>query len=169
MEEKRDKPEELNEEIRNLERHILLIEEELKRIDERTRSVPSRLGFEDLVQELVGAVVVALTVSLSDEVWSLAQKISVPHALFIFLFVLAVANLFVAYGNKRQWARQQFFGFLQLRLLTSAVISFFVAAVVSLLLGIYPNFVDTPSDYAKLVLLVASFSLVGSLGLDMAK
>jgi uncharacterized membrane protein len=44
-----------------------------------------------------------------------------------------------------------------------------VSAFIVLLLGIYPNFVEGWEDYLKLVLLVSSFSLVGSLGLDMAK
>ncbi len=159
----------MQKELNEIEKHLLEIEKELKKLDERTEKKPSSLAFEDLIQELAGAVVVALTVSLSDELWDLASKLSFLHALFIYLFVLMVANLFVAYGNRKQWARQQLFGFLQLRLITSAVISFLVAAFIVAFLGIYPNFVPSFDDYFKLVLLVSSFSLIGSLGLDMAK
>jgi uncharacterized membrane protein len=169
MEKGEEKLERIDKEIQQLEKHLLFIEEELKKIDKQTHKEPSKLSLEDLIQELTGAVVVALTVSLSDEIWSLAEKLSLIHTLIIYIFVLFVANLFVAYGNKKGWVRQQLLGFIQLRLLTSAVISFLVAAFIVTLLGIYPNFVGNFNDYLKLVLLVSSFSLIGSLGLDMAK
>jgi len=160
VEEKRD-------ELSRLEKHLEEIERELRRIEEGEK--PQKLKFEDVVQEFAGAVVVALTVSLSDEIWDLAQRLSLVHTLAVYLFVLLVANFFVAYGNRKGWAKQQVLGFLQLRLITSALISFVVSAFIVLLLGIYPNFVEGWEDYLKLVLLVSSFSLVGSLGLDMAK
>jgi uncharacterized membrane protein len=164
----KSKKEELNveRELLKLEKHLSYIEKELKKLE---KGNPQKLKFEDLVQEFVGAVVVALTISLSDEIWDLAQKLSFIHTLIIYLFVLIVANFFVAYGNKKGWQSQQIFGFLQLRLLTSALISFIVASFTVILLGIYPNFVENFDDYLKLVLLISSFSLIGSLGLDMAK
>jgi uncharacterized membrane protein len=167
MMEEKDKLEKIDRELIKIEEHIHNLEKELKRFEEKGN--PQKLSFEDVIQELAGAVVVALTVSLSDEIWDLAKRLSFTHALSIYLFVLVVANVFVAYGNKKGWIKQQVFGFIQLRLLTSAVISFLVASFVVLLLGIYPNFVETFGDYLKLVLLISSFSLIGSLGLDMAK
>ena len=157
----------INENLETLNDRLKSLEKEIGKL--REESTPRKLSLDDIFQELAGALVVALTMSLSEEMWQLAQKLSWLHVFFVFLFVLAVANFFVRYGNRKQWAKQTVLGFLQLRLLTSAVLSLTVSAFVVALLGIYPNFVSGIENYFKVVLFVASFSVIGSLGLDMAR
>jgi len=154
-------------ELTNLERKVENIERELKSLTERDR--PSKLTFNDLVQELVGALVVALPAALSEEIWELSQKLSPIHIFGIYLFVLVLVNIFVRYGNQKQWEKQSLLGFIQLRLLTSALLSLLVSAVTVALLGVYPNFVEGWDNYLKVVLFVSSFAVLGSLGLDMAR
>jgi len=157
----------INENLETLNDRLKSLEEEIGKL--RKENTPRKLNLDDLFQELAGALIVALTMSLSEEMWQLAQKLSWLHISFVFLFVLAVANFFVRYGNRKQWAKQTVLGFLQLRLLTSAVLSLTVSAFVVTLLGIYPTFVSGIENYFKVVLFVASFSVIGSLGLDMAR
>jgi len=165
--EERDKLEELDKDIKILNDQIEVLKKEIDQLVEENK--PHKLGLDDLMQELAGAVAVALTMSLSEEIWELAQRLSWFHILTIFLFVLLVANFFVRYGNRKQWANQTVLGFFQLRLLTTAVFSLSVSAFVVALLGVYPNVVNDFTDYLKVVLFVASFSIIGGLGLDMAK
>ncbi len=162
-----DRLEKLDKELETLNHQLEVLEKEIEELHKRNE--PDTLHIDDLFQELAGAVVVALTMALSEEIWELATKLSFIHILFIYLFVLAVANFFIRYGNQRQWAKQTVLGFLQLRLLTSAGLSLIVSAIVVLLLGVYPTFVDSFTDYLKVVLFVAAFSTIGSLGLDMAR
>ncbi len=157
----------MNESLEKLNDRLKSLEEEIEKL--REESTPHKLSLDDLFQELAGALVVSLTASLSEEMWELAQKLSWLHISFVFLFVLVVANFFVRYGNRKQWAKQTVLGFIQLRLLTSAVLSLTVSAFVVALLGIYPTFVSGIENYFKVVLFVASFSVIGSLGLDMAR
>jgi uncharacterized membrane protein len=159
--------EEPNKDIKNLNKHIEVLEQEIKKL--RERNIPHKLSLEDLFQEVAGAVAVAFTMALSEEIWELSQKLSWWHILAIFFFILIVANLFILYGNRKAWAKQQIFGFVQLRLLTTTVISLLVSAFVVLILGIYPAMVDNFQGYLKVVIFVASFSIIGGLGLDMAK
>jgi len=166
MEEK-EELEKLHRNIKELTREVKDLEKELKMLNQS--SGPQKLSFEDIVQELAGATVVALTISLSEEIWDIAKKLSLVHILFVYLFVLLVANIFVRYGNQKQWVKQTLLGFIQLRLLTSAFLSLVVSLFVVVLLGIYPNMVGDLNDLFKVVILVSSFSLIGSLGLDMAK
>jgi uncharacterized membrane protein len=165
--EERDKLAELNRDIKTLNRHLEILEREIEHLKEREQ--PHKLGLEDIFQELAGAVAVAFTMALSEEIWELAKKLDWWHILGIFLFILAVANFFVRYGNKKQWESQTVFGFIQLRLLTTAVLSLLVSAFVVVLLGVYPNVVNDFDNYLKVVLFVGSFSIIGGLGLDMAK
>jgi uncharacterized membrane protein len=166
MEEK-DKLKELDRDIKVLNQHLELLEREIEHLRERKQ--PHKLGLDDIFQELAGAVAVAFTMALSEEIWELAQRLNWFHILGIFLFILLVANFFVRYGNRKQWASQVVLGFIQLRLLTTAVLALIVSAFAVVLLGVYPNMVDNFSDYLKVVLFVASFSIIGGLGLDMAK
>lgn len=157
----------LDRDIRELTEQVKILEKELKELNKNTQ--PQKLNFEDIVQELAGATVVALTISLSEEIWTIATKLSLIHTLAIYLFVLVVANIFVRYGNRKQWEKQTVLGFIQLRLLTSVFLSLLVSFLVVLLLGIYPTMVGNFENLLKVVILVSSFSLIGSLGLDMAK
>jgi len=150
-----------------LNKHIEELEKEIEKLQEDRK--PHKLSLEDLFQEVAGAVAVAFTMSLSEEIWELSQKLSWWHILAIFFLILTVANFFVLYGNRKSWAKQQVLGFIQLRLLTTAVISIVIAAVVVLILGIYPTMVGSFQDYLKIVIFVASFSIIGGLGLDMAR
>ncbi|MEO2153867.1 MAG: DUF2391 family protein [Aquificota bacterium] len=167
--EEKQKLEQIDKHLEDIDKEIHLLAEKLEKLDRLVDKKPSRLGLDDLIQELAGAAVVALPVSLSDEIWELATRLSLLHVLLIYGFVLLVAYLFVAYGNTKDWQKQTVFKFLPLRLLTSSFLSFGVSALLILLLGIYPNFIDTFEGYIKTVLLVSSFSIIGSLGLDMAK
>jgi uncharacterized membrane protein len=162
-----DKLKRLNENLENISDRLQHLEQELEKIVEE--NAPHKLSVDDLFQELAGALVVALTMALSEEIWELAQRLSWFHILCVFLFVLLVANYFVRYGNRKQWAKQTVLGFIQLRLLTTAVISLIVSAFVVALLGIYPTFVSGIENYFKVVLFVATFSVIGGLGLDMAR
>ena len=158
---------ELDRDLKVLNHQLEVLEKELEEL--RREGKPAKLHFEDIIQELAGAVVVALTMTLSEEIWELATRLSFIHIVIIYLFVLVVANFFVRYGNQKQWARQSILGFIQLRLLTSAILSLIVSAVVVILLGVYPTFVNDLTDYLKVVLFVAAFSTIGGLGLDMAR
>ena len=162
-----DKLDKLDRELENLNHQLEVLEREIEKLQREKE--PDKLHLDDLFQELAGAVVVALTMALSEEIWELATKLSFIHILFIYLFVLLVANFFIRYGNQRQWAKQTVLGFLQLRLITSAVLSLIVSAIAVVLLGVYPTFVDSFTDYLKVVLFVSAFSTIGSLGLDMAR
>ncbi len=162
-----DKLEKLDKELETLNHQLEILEREIEELQRKNE--PDKLHLDDIFQELAGAVVVALTMALSEEIWELATKLSFIHILFIYLFVLLVANFFIRYGNQRQWAKQTVLGFLQLRLITSAGLSLIVSAIVVVLLGVYPTFVDSFTDYLKVVLFVSAFSTIGSLGLDMAR
>jgi len=162
-----DKLEELDRDLKTLNRQLEILEKELEQLQKRNE--PDKLHIDDIFQELAGAVVVALTMALSEEIWELATKLSFIHIALIYLFVMVVANFFIRYGNQRQWASQTVFRFVQLRLVTSALLSLLVSAIVVVLLGVYPTQVDTFTDYLKVVLFVAAFSTIGSLGLDMAR
>jgi len=113
---------ELDRDLKVLNHQLEVLEKELEEL--RKEGKPDKLHFEDIIQELAGAVVVALTMALSEEIWELATRLSFIHIVLIYLFVLVVANFFVRYGNQKQWARQSILGFIQLRLLTSAILSF---------------------------------------------
>jgi len=167
MEQKEQNPRDIGKDIELLNKHLETLERKIEEI-KRERE-PHKLGFDDLIQELAGAVVVAFTMALSEEIWSLAQKISWLHVLGIFLFMLITANFFISYGNRKAWAKQQIFGFVQLRLLTTSVIALIVSALVILIIGIYPSMVESFEDYLKVVIFVAAFSIIGGLGLDMTK
>jgi len=71
---KSDRLDELDKDIKFLNKQLEILEREIEELQRERR--PDRLHLDDIFQELAGAVVVALTMALSDEIWELASKLS---------------------------------------------------------------------------------------------
>jgi uncharacterized membrane protein len=128
-----------------------------------------RLTVADLIQEFIGAVIVAFPVALTEEVWRLADKLSMLHVLLIFFGAMAVVYVFIKHSELQDWEHQNVGGFIPLRLLSSVVISLITASSILLLLGIYPLILDNLIWFLKTSLILGVFCLIGSLGVDMIR
>lgn len=157
--------------LNRMEERIKEIEEKIEDLhrEYEERHTLQRFTFSDLVQELIGAAVIALPFSLTEEVWELAQRLSLLRVLFIYFFVLFFVFIFIKYSKLQNWEQQNVAGFVPLRLITSMGISFFVSLVCLLMFGIYPDFIKDTTTLIKATLLVNAFAVIGSLGVDMAK
>ncbi|WP_324609466.1 DUF2391 family protein [Thermococcus piezophilus] len=69
--------------------------EELHREIEEKKA-PDRLGWDDIAQEIIGAVTFALPFLFTGELWEIAKDISVERSLVILIMTLTIAYLFIA-------------------------------------------------------------------------
>jgi len=154
--------EEIRKEIETIEKHISSLESSLKK-------PRSSFSFNDFIQELTGAVVLALPFATDADVWEISKSMSWFHSILLLAAMVVGVYLFIKYSNFGNWKVQNVAGFLPLRLITSMLISMVVSALILVALGIYPSIVNNLSWFAKTVILVSLFSVIGSLGLDAAK
>ena len=154
--------EKVEEELDSINKRLSLIEKTLK-------SKRDSFSFDDFVQELIGAVVLALPFAANSDLWEISKEMTYFHVFLLFSVVVAGIFLFIKYSNFGNWEIQNVAGFLPLRLITSLFISLFVSAVVMIVLGIYPFIINNLSWFFKMVVLTSIFSVIGSLGFDAAK
>ncbi len=154
------------------------VEEDLKTLQDDVKSIrseiershkPDRFGFDDFVQECIGALIIAFPISMTEEIWEVSNKLSATRVILIVLFALGVVYFFIKHSKLHRWETQEVSGVLPLRLITSFLIAFSVSALTLLALGVYPNFLDNYLWFLKTCSLITVFSLVGSLGVDMIR
>ncbi|WP_461829622.1 DUF2391 family protein [Aquifex sp.] len=157
--------------LEDMDRKLEDIEEKITELlnDYENSKKEQTLKFSDLVQELIGALIIALPFSLTEEIWELASRLSLGRVFLIFFITVLVVYLFLRFSKLQNWAMQNVFGFIPLRLITSLSVSLLVSLFSILLFGIYPDFLSSPEQVIKATLLVTTFAVIGSLGLDMAK
>ncbi len=157
--------------LKNMEESIKDLQEDLREIREKieVESKPDRFGFDDFVQECIGALIIAFPISMTEEIWEISSKISLGRVLLIMLGALGVVYFFIKHSKLQRWESQDVAGFLPLRLITSSLIAFVVSSITLYVLGVYPNFLDNWEWFLKASVLVTVFSLVGSLGVDMIR
>ena len=157
--------------LEDMDRRLEGIEEKITELfnDYENSKKEQTLKFSDLVQELIGALIIALPFSLTEEIWELASRLSLERVFLIFFITVLVVYLFLRFSKLQNWAMQNVFGFIPLRLITSLSVSLLVSFFSILLFGIYPDFLSSLEQVVKATLLVTTFAVIGSLGLDMAK
>jgi len=158
----KDGSSELREEFEDLKAKL---EEIAERISDRKKP----FSFSDFVQELTGALILAFPFAANADVWEISKNMTVTHALLVLFLTVVGLYLFIRYAEVGSWKAQNLGGFLPLRLITSLTISALVSSLAILILGIYPSIINSVGWFAKTVVLVTLFSVMGSIGLDAAK
>ncbi len=156
--------ESLEERIEKIEKDISSMRDTLE-----ARNKSQRLTVADLIQEFIGAVIVAFPVALTEEVWDISGKLSIGHVALVFGGAVLVVYIFIKHSRLQNWEHQEVGGVIPLRLLSSVFISFFTSLGILLLLGIYPLILKDAVWLIKTSLILSVFSLIGSLGVDMLR
>lgn len=145
------------------------VERRLAEIERKLESRKKEFNLGDLIQEIVGAVLFAFPFAVNADIWELSSKLNFVHTVFILLFLLISLYFAVEYSNLGNWKVEHVIGFLPLRFITIALVSFIVSALSLIILGVYPLIIDNFSWFLKATVLIALFSVIGSFGLDAAR
>ncbi|MCD6523834.1 MAG: DUF2391 family protein [Thermococcus sp.] len=141
--------------------------EELKRENE-ARKAPDKLGWDDIAQEIVGAVTFALPFLFTAELWDIAKDISVERSFVILLMTLGLAYLLIVKSQIGNLKREELFH-IPKRLLTVTGISYLTSAALIYLYGINSLADFSAIQYLNATVLVSTFAVIGAIAVDMVK
>jgi uncharacterized membrane protein len=144
------------------------IQESLTEIKRNVNKKPDALGWDDIAQEVVGAITFALPFLFTGELWEVAKDISIERSLAIFLMTLLLAYLFIAKSKIGNLKREELFH-VPKRLLTVATISYLISAGLIYLYGINWIAEFTASQYLNATVLISTFAVIGAITVDMVK
>jgi len=161
---------ERGEEMRTMVETLREIRSELKELKGslEEREKPDTLGWDDIVQEVVGAVTFALPFLFTGELWDVAKDISVERSLAIFLLTLGIAYLLIAKSRIGNLKHEELFH-VPKRLLTVAVIAYAISAGLIYLYRINSVADFTPVQYLNETVLVSTFAVIGAIAVDMVR
>ncbi len=151
--------EKLRKSVEELTRHIENLEEQKK---------PDSLGWDDIAQEIIGAVTFALPFLFTAELWDIAKDISVERSIVVFLMTLGIAYLFIVKSRIGNLKREELFH-IPKRLLTVTGIAYFISALLIYIYGINTLAHFSPSQYINATILVSTFAVIGAITVDMVK
>ncbi|NJE09565.1 DUF2391 family protein [Thermococcus sp. MAR1] len=141
--------------------------EELRK-ESRARKTPDKLGWDDIAQEIIGAVTFALPFLFTEELWEIAKDISVERSIAVLLMTLGVAYLFITKSRIGNLKREELFH-IPKRLLTVTAIAYLISAVLIYVYGINSLADFTPGQYVNATILISTFAVIGAITVDMVK
>ena len=161
------------ERLKNIERDMEEMNEDLEAIQKDVRDIraklfPSldRLGIDDLIQQLVGAVGFVFPLLFTDEIWNLAASISLGRAIFLIVLTLFFGYIFIGRARLGNIAEQNVIG-IPLRLITVALIAYGSTFIIIYIYGLQAYYHLDMLTYFKAMSVFGTFSVIGAIAVDM--
>jgi len=156
--------------ISEIEEKLQEINAELRKIreTEERRVTPDKLGWDDIAQEIVGAVTFALPFLFTGEVWDVAKDISIERSFVIFVLTMLLAYLFLTKSRIGNLKREEVFH-IPKRLLTVAIISYAISAFLIYVYGISSIAHFNPEQFVNATVIISTFAVVGAITVDMVR
>lgn len=121
----------------------------------------------DIFQIIVGATLLSVPVSFTEEVWILGQELPVDRIMMMSLFSLVFVGLFIFYNSYREHFREHKFEFLK-RLMATYIISLLVALLILFLINKAPMGADWLVTFKRMVIIAIPASMSAAVA-DMIK
>ncbi|ASJ01716.1 hypothetical protein A3K92_05070 [Thermococcus gorgonarius] len=154
---------EINENLDSIRRQL----DELQK-ERELEKTPDKLGWDDIAQELVGAITFALPFLFTGELWDVAKDISIERSFAIFLLTLGIAYIFITKSKIGNLKHENLFH-VPKRLITVSLISYTISAGLIYLYGINHVAHFSPLQYVNATVIVSTFAVIGAIAVDMVK
>ncbi len=130
---------------------------------------PDKFAWDDLAQQIVGAMVLSAPIAVTEEVWRLSAGLDIARLLAI-LGVTILFNILLLYYTKYQLVEsERIFGIIPTRLSSQLLVSYSTAAVMLYLMGVLGGVVTGVGDSIQLVVFVGLFANIGAGAADLLK
>ncbi|NOX36241.1 MAG: DUF2391 family protein [Calditrichaeota bacterium] len=154
-----DEMNQLNTDVKNLKKN-------LHEIHRKVLPDLDRLGLDDLFQQLIGAVGFVFPLLFTEEIWKLAESISIQRAFFLIGLTILLGYVFVGRSRLGNMAEQNLVG-IPLRLITVLFIAYGATLIIIYVYGLQAYYQLTPATYFKSIAVFGTFSVIGAIAVDM--
>jgi uncharacterized membrane protein len=93
----------------------------------RLKLKPDKFAFDDLAQQIVGAIIISSPLAVTEEVWMLSNQLNLFRLFFIFLITLGFDILLIYFTKYQNVEKESIFKFIPLRLLSLLIVSYLAA------------------------------------------
>ena len=117
----------MSEELKQLNERFKRLSEQIEGLEKKFEKKPDKLGWDDIAQEIIGALTFPLPFLFTEEIWSIAKPLTMERAAGILILTLSIAYLFIAKVKISNIKREELFH-IPKRLLIVVLISYLTSA-----------------------------------------
>ena len=133
------------------------------------KSLPEKFGFDDISQQIIGAVIVSAPFAVTEEVWGLAQNLVFWQIFSIILITLIFDILLFYFTKYQQMKEKKIANLIPLRIVSIIVVTYLVSAMMLTILGVLGKEVPSIVSGIKLVIFVGLFANIGAGTADLIR
>jgi uncharacterized membrane protein len=162
-----------------LEKRIAELEEDMKKqkkfhkIRSRIKTEPEIFGFDDMAQQIIGASLLASPFCATEEIWRLANTISLSRLGCIAVLSVLLGIIMIYFTDYQKVADHKQFGqYLPIRIISLVCVSYGMVTVILFVLGIFDYgsaLGFEPVWQVKVVILVGFFAVLGGAVADVIR
>jgi uncharacterized membrane protein len=105
---------------------------------------PDRFSFDDLAQQIVGAFLFSAPFAVTEEVWNLANSLTLERIIFIFFFTVLISTLIVYYTKFQKVAKETIaHTSIPKRLVSIILVSYFSVTLLLWMFGVIGYITDS--------------------------
>ena len=131
--------------------------------------LPDKFAWDDLAQQIVGALVLAAPLAVTEEVWRLSGRLDLIHIGLIMGVTLLFNILLIYYAKYQLVESERILGIIPTRLFSQMGVSYTAAGVMLTILGVIVYEVVGWGSIFKLIVFVGMFSNIGAGAADLLK
>ena len=133
------------------------------------RITPEKFEWDDVAQQIVGAIILSTPFAVTEEVWRLAEQLD-PTRVSLIIGITLVFDVLLIYYTKYQTIKpMHIFGFFPARIFSMIIISYITAASILYIFGVIGNEVTSIDWILRLIVLVGLFANIGAGTADLLK
>ena len=135
----------------------------------KSKLKPDKFAYDDVAQQIVGAIILSTPLAVTEEVWILAGALDITRLILIVLVTLIFDILLIYYTKYQKVEKENILNFIPLRLVSLLVVSYLAATLILYLFGVIGGQVDSMLWAFKLILFVGLFANIGAGAADILK
>ncbi|MBU6999082.1 MAG: DUF2391 family protein [Theionarchaea archaeon] len=139
----------------------------------RIKTEPEIFGFDDMAQQIIGAALLSSPFCTTEEVWRLADSISLFRAGGILGLSVMLGVILIYFTDYQKVADHRRFGqYVPIRIISLICVSYGIVAVILSVLGVFNYQVVTEFGHlwrVKVVVLVGFFAILGGAIADVIR
>ncbi len=135
----------------------------------KSRLKPDKFAFDDVAQQIVGAIIVSSPLAVTEEVWRLAGALDITRLILMVGITITFDILLIYYTKYQRVEKEKVLKFFPVRLISLLVISYIAATIILVLFGVIFGQVNSVFWAIKLILFVGLFANIGAGAADILK
>ena len=131
--------------------------------------LPSEFNFNDVAQQIVGAIILSSPLAVTEEVWNLAKELDPARIMVIIGITLLFDILLIYYTAYRKEKENKIIKVIPVRLFSMMLISYLTATTILYVFGVIGLHITNLDWAIRLIVFVGLFANIGAGTADLIK